>query len=111
MTIGVGAYAPILVTVSLLGMDPTAAFPIMMGACAFVMPAASSRFVARRRYAPRAALGLTLGGVPAVLVAAFVVRSLPLDALEGLVLAVVLYTSLSLLRAAREPDEPRTDRV
>lgn len=111
MTIGVGAYAPILVTVSLLGMDPSAAFPIMMGACAFVMPAASSRFVARRRYAPRAALGLTLGGVPAVLVAAFVVRSLPLDALLGLVLAVVLATSFSLLRAAREPDEPRAERV
>jgi hypothetical protein len=44
MTLGIGAYAPIMIMVSLLGMNPTAAFPIMMGSCAFLMPTASAQF-------------------------------------------------------------------
>ncbi len=75
MTLGVGLYAPRMILVSLLGMNAKAAFPIMMGSCAFLMPVAGVRFVAKRAYAPRVALGLTLGGIPAVLVAAFVVHS------------------------------------
>jgi uncharacterized membrane protein YfcA len=100
MTIGVGLYAPCMILVTLLGMNVKAAFPIMMGSCAFLMPVAGMRFVARGAYAPRAALGLTLGGVPAVLVAAFIVRSLPVEAVRVLVLAIALYTAASLLWAA-----------
>ena len=100
MTIGVGLYAPCMILVSLLGMNPTAAFPIMMGSCAFLMPVAGVRFIRGNAYAPRASVGLTLGGVPAVLVAAFLVRSLPLGAVRVLVLAVVVYTALAMLRAA-----------
>jgi hypothetical protein len=84
-------------------MNAKAAFPIMMGSCAFLMPVAGLRFVARQAYAPGVALGLTLGGIPAVLVAAFVVRSLPLEAVRVLVLCLAAYTSASLLRAARRP--------
>jgi uncharacterized membrane protein YfcA len=101
MTMGVGLYAPCMIMVSLLGMSPKVAFPIMMGSCAFLMPAASVRFVRGDAYAPRAALGLTLGGVPAVLVAAYIVKELPLDVVRWLVLGVVLYTAIALLRAAR----------
>jgi hypothetical protein len=100
MTLGVGLYAPCMILVTLLGMNAKAAFPIMMGSCAFLMPIAGLRFVERRAYAPRVALGLTLGGIPAVLVAAFVVKSLPLDAVRVLVLIVAAHTALSLLRAA-----------
>ena len=63
MTIGVGLYAPCLVMVSILGMNPGTGFPIMMSSCAFLMPVASVPFVRRKCYAPRAALGLTLAGV------------------------------------------------
>jgi uncharacterized membrane protein YfcA len=101
MTMGIGLYAPCMIMVSLLGMSPKVAFPIMMGSCAFLMPGASVRFVKRDAYAPRAALGLTLGGVPAVLVAAYIVEELPLDVVRWLVLVVVSYTALALLRAAR----------
>ena len=101
MTAGVGLYAPCMILVSLLGMSPKAAFPIMMGSCAFLMPAAGVSFVRRDAYAPRAALGLALGGTPAVLVAAYLVKELPLDLVRWLVLAIVLYTAISLLRAAR----------
>ena len=101
MTAGVGLYAPCMILVSLLGMNAKAAFPIMMGSCAFLMPVAGWRFVARDAYAPGVALGLTLGGIPAVLVAAFVVRSLPLEAVRVLVLGLAIWTGASLLVAAR----------
>ena len=100
MTLGIGMYAPCMILVALLGMNPRVAFPIMMGACAFLMPVAGMRFIQRGSYAPRASLGLTLGGVPAVLAAAFIVKSLPLEALRWGVVAVVLYTSLAMLRSA-----------
>ena len=100
MTIGVGLYAPCMILVSLMGMNPIAAFPIMMGACAFLMPVASTRFVLAGKLRMRAALGLTLGGLPAVLIAALVVKSLPLYALKWLVVAVVLFTAIQMLRTA-----------
>lgn len=101
MTLGIGLYAPCMILVSLLGMNATTAFPIMMGSCAFLMPVASLRFISRSAYSPRAALGLTVGGVPAVLVAAWVVRSLPLHAVRGLIAVVVAYTAFTILRSAR----------
>src|SRR6185369_4489380 len=101
MTLGVGLYAPCLILVSLLGMNPIAAFPIMMGSCAFLMPVAGLRFIAAQRYDLRAAAGLALGGIPGVLIAAFIVKQLPLLWLRWLVVAVVLYTAIAMLRAAR----------
>jgi uncharacterized membrane protein YfcA len=101
MTLGIGLYAPCMILVSLLAMNPRAAFPIMMGSCAFLMPVGSLRFVRERRYHPQAALGLALGGVPGVLLAAFIVRSLPLGAIRWLVIAVVVYTATTMLRSAR----------
>lgn len=100
MTIGIGLYAPSMILVSLVGMNPTAAFPIMMGSCAFLMPIASMRFIRAGSYDPRAVVGLLLGGIPAVLIAAFLVKSLPLSAVRWLVVIVVLYTAINLLRSA-----------
>ena len=100
MTLGIGLYAPCMILISALGMNPVAAFPIMMGSCAFLMPVASIRFIRFRRFDPRAAVGLLIGGLPAVLIAAFVVKSLPLTAVRWLVVVVVLYTAVTLLRAA-----------
>ncbi len=100
MTLGIGLYGPCLILVSLLGMNPIAAFPIMMGSCAFLMPAGSLAFIARGRYSVRAAIGLALGGIPAVLVAAYIVKSLPLDWLRWLVVVVVVYAATGLLRSA-----------
>ncbi|HSQ61945.1 MAG TPA: sulfite exporter TauE/SafE family protein [Polyangiaceae bacterium] len=101
MTIGVGLYAPALVVVSLLGMNPKAGFPIMMGSCAFLQALASIPFIRKKAYAPGAAVGLSLGGLPAVLVAAFIVKSLPLYWVKWLVAVVVVYTAAMMLRAAR----------
>jgi len=101
MMLGIGLYGPCMILVSLLGMSETTAFPIMMGSCALLMPAASVRFVREGAYDPRAALALTLAGIPGVLVAAFIVRSLPLGVLRWLVVGVVVYTAVTLLAAAR----------
>ena len=101
MTLGIGLYAPCLILVSLLGMNPIAAFPIMMGSCAVLMPIASLRFVRERKYDLRAALGLALGGIPAVLLAAYVVHSLPLTWLRWLVVIIVLYAAALMLLSAR----------
>jgi uncharacterized membrane protein YfcA len=100
MTLGVGLYAPCMVLVSVLGMNPTAAFPIMMGSCAFLMPVASIQFVRRNAYNLRAAIGLALGGPLAVYAAYKFVSSLPTPLVRVLVLIVILYTSISMLRSA-----------
>jgi len=100
MTIGIGLYAPCMILVSLLGMSPTAAFPIMMGSCAFLMPVASLRFIRMGAFSMRAALGLTLGGIPGVLIAAYIVKHLPLTAVRWLVVVVVVYAAYAMLRSA-----------
>jgi len=101
MMLGVGLFAPCLILVSLLGMSPLAAFPIMMGSCALLMPVGGARFVKSGRYNVSAAVGLAIGGIPGVLVAAYIVRSLPTVWLRWLVLVVVLYAAVQMLRSAR----------
>jgi uncharacterized membrane protein YfcA len=100
MTLGVGMYAPCMVLVSILGMNPIAAFPIMMGSCAFLMPVASIQFIRRNAYNLRAAIGLALGGPLAVLLAVWLVESLPTPMVRALVLIVISYTSFTMLRSA-----------
>src|SRR5437016_5211176 len=97
MTLGIGLYAPCMILVSLLGMNPKAAFPIMMGSCAFLMPVGGLRFIREQSYSLRAAFGLALGGIPGVLLAAYIVKELPLDVVRWLVIAVVIYTAASML--------------
>lgn len=100
MSLGIGLYGPCLIMISLLGMDPTTAFPIMMGSCAFLMPVGSAKFISKGSYNLRAAIGLALGGIPAVLIAAYIVKSLPLYYVRWLVIIVVVYTAVMMLRSA-----------
>ena len=100
MTIGIGLYAPCMLLVSFIGMNERAAFPIMMGSCAFLMTGATKPFVDKGSYSLKSALGLAIGGFPAVLIAAYIVKSLPLETLRWVVAAVVLYTGLSMLNSA-----------
>lgn len=110
MTLGIGLYAPALIMIAMLGMSPTTAFPIMMGSCAFLMPVGSLRFIRSGSYNLRAALGFAIGGIPAVLIAAFLVVSLPLGVVRWLVIVVVVYTAVMMLRSAaierRAPAQP-----
>ena len=106
MTLGIGLYAPCMAMVSLLGMNPTTAFPIMMGSCAFLMPVASIRFLQTKRYDRATVIGLALGGIPGVLLAAFLVKSLPLDAVRVLVILVITYTAVTMWRESQRETAP-----
>ena len=100
MTAGIGLYAPCMALVFALGMSPRVAFPIMMASCAFLMPAASARFIKEGAYNRKASASIAIAGSIAVLIAAFIVKSLPLDILRWVVIAVIIYTSVIMLRAA-----------
>jgi len=108
MTLGVGMYAPCMILVFLMGMNPRAAYPIMMGSCAFLCPVGSVRFIREKRYNLKSALGLAIGGIPGVLIAAFVVKELPLDWVRWLVIVVVIYTALMMLRSALAERQSRS---
>jgi len=100
MTLGIGLYAPCMILVGLLGMNAKAAFPIMMGSCAFLMPVSSAKFVRAGAYSPRAALALGLGGLPAVLIAALIVKSMDITIVEWFIVGVVLLAAAMMLRSA-----------
>ncbi|MCA0374122.1 MAG: sulfite exporter TauE/SafE family protein [Gemmatimonadetes bacterium] len=101
LMLGVGNYGPTFVLLSALGMDPRAAFPIMMGSGAFAALLGCLAFVKRGSQVNQPAIGLALGGIPGVLVAALLVTSLPLGALRWLVIAVVVYAAVTMLRPER----------
>jgi uncharacterized membrane protein YfcA len=81
-------------------MDPRAAFPIMMTSGAMMAMVGGLRFMSAGRFDTRAALGLTLGGIPGVLVAGLLIQSLPLDVLRWVVVFVVIYAAMMMLRSA-----------
>jgi uncharacterized membrane protein YfcA len=100
MTLGIGLYAPCMILISLLGMNQTTAYPIMMGSCAFLMPVGSARFIREQKYNLKSALGLAIGGIPGVLIAAFIVKEMSVYAVRWLVIVVVVYTAIMMLRSA-----------
>jgi len=101
LNFGIGHYAPSLVMLSLMGLDPRLAFPIMAGGGALTIAGAGSRHVWLGQIDLRIALGMALGGIPAVLLAAFIVKDMPLEMLRWLVTVVVLYASMVMFHAAR----------
>jgi uncharacterized membrane protein YfcA len=100
-TIGIGWYAPTMVVLALLGVNLRAAFPIMMGSGGVMLPVAAMRFLRSRRFAWGPAIGIATAGVVGVLIAALIVKRLPLRAVSWLVAAVVTYAAVAMLRSAR----------
>lgn len=102
MTAGIGLYAPCMALVYFLGLSPAVAFPIMMGSCATLMPVCSVKFIKEGAYPRKAALLIGLFGAIGVFIAAYIVKSLPLYILRWLVIAVIFYTSISMLISANK---------
>jgi uncharacterized membrane protein YfcA len=100
LNFGIGNYAPTLVMLSLMGMDPRLSFPIMAGGAAFAGAGASMRYLSMGEVDLRIASAIALGGIPAVLVAAFIVKSMSVEMLRWLVIVVVIYAAIVMLRAA-----------
>ncbi|BDF32356.1 UPF0721 transmembrane protein [Lachnospiraceae bacterium] len=100
MTIGVGLYAPCMAMIGALGMNIQAAFPVMMGSCAFLMPACGIKFIKEGKYDRKASVLLTVGGVIGVLIAYFLVKSMPMTVLTWVVIVVMIYTAITFFRDA-----------
>lgn len=101
-TIGVGFYAPCMAMVYTIGIHPATAFPIMMAATAMLMVADGLRFVKENAYNRKASISLTIAGVVAVFIAAYLVKSLPLDVLKWVICGVVVYTSILMFISSRQ---------
>ena len=100
MTLGIGLYAPCMILVGLLGMNAKAAFPIMMSSCAFLMPVSTSKFLKENAYSLRPAMALAIAGLPAVLIAALIIKEMELITVRWLVVAVVFVAATMMLRSA-----------
>jgi uncharacterized membrane protein YfcA len=100
LNFGVGNYAPTLAMLSLMGMDPKLSFPIMAAGASIAGTAASVQCIRLGTTDVKVALGLMLGGIPAVLAAAFIVKGLSVELLRWLVIVVVVYAAMVMLRAA-----------
>jgi len=100
LNFGIGHYAPTLVMLSLMGMDPRLSFPIMTFGGALTIAGAGVRHISIGEVDLRVAIGIAVGGIPAVLVAAFIVKTMPLEVLRWGVTVLVLYAAVSVLRAA-----------
>jgi uncharacterized membrane protein YfcA len=100
LNFGVGNYAPTLVTLSLMGMNPRLVFPIKAAGAAMMGAGACVRHIQMRNLDMRVVVGLAIGGVPAVLVAAFLVKEMPIETLRWLVIVVVLYAAAIMFRSS-----------
>lgn len=94
--IGIGSYAPTMAVIYALGLNPGVAFPIMMGACTFSVPLGSTEFVRLGEYSRKTTLFTSIFGIIGVLIAVFIVKSLNLAMVQWVVVAVILYTSISM---------------
>ncbi len=100
MTAGVGLFAPCMALTYFLGLSPQVTFPIMMGSCAMLQPVSSVKFIKEGAYPRKASLVLSLCGAVGVFVAAFIVKSLPIETLKWVVMAVLVYTGASMISGA-----------
>jgi len=97
---GVGNYAPTLVMLSLMSMDPHYCFPIMASGASLMGAGSSMRFIKVPEIDIRIVVGLALGGIPAVLVAALIVKKMDVEILRYVITLVVFYTAAVMARAA-----------
>lgn len=101
MMVGFGLYIPCTALVSLLGMNIGAAFPIMMGSCAFLMDTSAIKFIREGKYNRKAALALTISGCIGVLFAYLLMKYMfSLHTLTYIICVVMLYTSYTFFRDA-----------
>lgn len=96
MTAGVGLYAPCMALIFLLGMDVKAAFPIMMGSCAVLMPTCSVKFIKEQTYNKFVSILITIGGVVGVFIAYKFFSSVDVNKLKFIIIAVILYTAYTM---------------
>ncbi|MCF7720353.1 sulfite exporter TauE/SafE family protein [Aeromonas jandaei] len=106
MNVGIGLFAPCMTLVYLLGMNPLAAFPIMMGSTAVLSVFSAGTFIRKGAFDAKAVLAVAIFGPVGVVLAAMLVKSMDMAMLKWLVAFIVIYTSWTMYaswRAARRP--------
>ncbi|MFQ1744922.1 TSUP family transporter [Aeromonas veronii] len=104
MNVGIGLFAPCMTLVYLLGMNPLAAFPIMMGSTAVLSVFSAGTFIRKGAFDAKAVLAVAIFGPIGVVLAAMLVKSMDMEMLKWLVAFIVIYTSWAMYaswRAAR----------
>lgn len=109
LTVGIGNYAPCMAMVYLLGMNPAVSFPIMMCSGSLCCFGSGLRFIKAGMVHWREMLCIVLGGIPGVLIASFVVKSMPLGVLNWLVVVILIYTAVTLFIDASKMKKAECD--
>lgn len=102
MTAGIGLYAPCMAIVLLLGMSADVAFPVMMGSCAYLCPACGITFIKEGKYNRASTIPMIISGAIGVLIAGFIVTSLPLKVLTYLVCVVMVICAVMFFHDAKK---------
>jgi len=103
MTIGVGYYAPTMAMVALLGLNPSVAWPLFLGACAYLIPVAAIRFLMvsiksdEPVYDRKIAVYTNTIGLIGPIIAIVFVISMPLQWLKILVIFIIVYVGATML--------------
>ena len=105
MNAGIDMYAPAMALCALMGLNLAYAFPLAAGGCCAMMPTAGIRSIMVDAIDTKVAMWMFLGSIPGTLIAALIVKSMPLTVLTWLVICVLLYTSVSLIQASRSGKE------
>lgn len=102
--IGIGSYALTMATVYAMGMNPVAAFPIMMGGCTFSVSVGSMQFIKLNDYSRKITM-FSVFGIIGVLIAVYLVKSLNTSVIQWIVIVVLLYSAISLYLDSRKTTE------
>ncbi|WP_217588621.1 sulfite exporter TauE/SafE family protein [Lentibacillus saliphilus] len=97
--LGIGQYAPIMAMSFVLGLSPLTAYPLMTGATAFMQTISGSKYVKEEQHHRKASMAYFIFGPLGVLVAAFIVKNMPLDLLQKVIFLVVIYTAIRMLQS------------
>lgn len=101
MNVGIGLFAPCMTLVYLLGMNPLAAFPIMMGSTAVLSVFSAGTFIRKGAFDAKAVLAVAIFGPIGVVLAAMLVKSMDMEMLKWLVAFIVIYTSWTMYASWR----------
>lgn len=97
--LGIGLFAPCMTMVYILGMAPIAAFPIMMGSCALLLPFAGMKYIKEDKHSMKGSVAINIMGPIGVVAAAKLVNGMNVSLLKWVLLGVVLYTTIMMIKS------------
>ena len=98
--VGIGSYSPTMVTIYALGLNPVAAFPIMMSASACSVSMGSMQFIKYGHYQRKLSLFAAIFGVLGVLLGVYFVNKLDVSMLQWIMAGVLFYSGNRMLLEA-----------